>query len=871
MLRIGMCSVLCFIATYSYTQSLHKFRHEVVTTPVRFVANDYWIAVPWSGQNAPGKYVEISVTTTVASMIHIRAQGLPPLDTFLAASAMFTYKPPIDSVEISTSGIVEAKGIHIWSDTGQISVVILCRNYQSAGTMNAVPMSAWGREYEVVNYRGLDAAFYAGKDAPSEFVLIAAEDSTRVYVKSTKPIRMNGNPSAGQYIDEVILHRGQTFQCMGLNTGADLTGIKILSNKPIGVISASVCPNIPADYASCDFICEMLMPSSARGSTYYSVPFTHRAGGDSFYISGTQYEQVVYFNDSAIFNGTSPYYFLRPDITKAGTWRSDRPFFLAQYINSSSWSDSTGQSNEGYGEPSMVALVPKEDYDRDVMFQVPKISSGTAFTAYANIIVAREAITKTTLDAMPLATFPGATAVPLPGSNYTAYRVEGLLSGKHRVLSDSAAGVYLYGYGDHEAYALNGGVAQGKRDTIPPAVIFRDQCFSSRISFTDYGVTASKIAKIVIDSQANLLTLVPNLHPNYPQDSLDCTVTVEDISRESYIRLIAIDRDGNSTIVTSRYTWAYPKIEPLNLTIAYAGPTVPNYKTIAFKNTSTLLLVFSSPNHLRFQQGDQGFSLVDPDLSDLAVGQSRTFLVQYVALDAKTRSDVLLFGNECGEVNINVRGTSVGPVAYTAGFDLNCIAVGTTKDDSVIVSNDGLFKLTILGVMLEDASHFKLISGGATAIYPGQQMAYHIRYTARKAGDTNSTLFHVETKELGDLPVLVKGCALETGSVHDEPIVNEHELREAIRSSSEFAWLTPTPNPSDRSTGVRFVFGLAKQAHVTLDLFDLLGKRMNAAEAKIYDGGIHEISVDTRLFAGGTYLYRYNVDGKPYGGMLTIR
>ena len=62
------------------------------------------------------------------------------------------------------------------------------------------------------------------------------------------------------------------------------------------------------------------------------------------------------------------------------------------------------------------------------------------------------------------------------------------------------------------------------------------------------------------------------------------------------------------------------------------------------------------------------------------------------------------------------------------------------------------------------------------------------------------------------------------------------------------------PNPFNAST--RIVYEIPQQAHVRLEIFDLLGRRMATLTDEMQSAGRHEIALDASAFPSGVYIYR---------------
>jgi hypothetical protein len=108
------------------------------------------------------------------------------------------------------------------------------------------------------------------------------------------------------------------------------------------------------------------------------------------------------------------------------------------------------------------------------------------------------------------------------------------------------------------------------------------------------------------------------------------------------------------------------------------------------------------------------------------------------------------------------------------------------------------------------------------------------------------------------------------GSVRDGNASNYNELTKFLQQGLKFSWLSPVPNPSVPTHPVSFTFGVSHSADVTLELFDISGKRAALIASEHFAPGIHERYLETKAIAKGAYIYRYTIEGNSYTGKLVV-
>lgn len=887
-MRILGLFFLLLLSAAAFAAGDTSFTHTVTTTKggPPPTSNEFWFAVPQNYETQAGKYVQLYVTSDKATTVNVAITGGTTYKFPIAAYQTASFFIPL-GWEVTTSGIIENKGIRVWSNDANLSASVLSRNPATSDGTNILPIQAWGTEYVVGAYGSLYEGFGPTTyDYPSEFVVFAAYDSSVITITPSADIRVENKPDSVLHKKgvpfTVTLDKGECIQYQATLAqnldDYDMTGTVITSTKPVGVIGASQCPNIPGDFTYCDFICEMIPPVSSWGKAYHSLPFANRRGGDSFLVIGSKEGQNIYRNNS-IFCTLQKYKpFFRPDISEASSWTSDAPFMLAQYINSTTWRDDQGIDNNGIGDPAMMMHLPTTKYSDTVVFQTPTISTGTGFSNYVHVIMHDSSVAHTTLDGGPISMVPNFKKTKIPNSNYTGCSLRLIGNGTHTVESDSTVGVNVYGYGSYDSYAWSGPTkvdAIPSTDTIAPLVATTGNCNCATISINDSLAGGSGISAIFSDSLLNMsFTKDPNLITGSGKKTTFYTLCQTNKNKDAYAQISVVDMAGNRTTVVSRAKYRVSVTAlPTTLQIPYPGANIANYAEYKVINTTPAPLTLSGVDGLRLSRGNVGFSLVSPDLSDLAPSMTRVFLVKYMFGNSFPQQDTLLLGNECDLITRPI--TSFNPsseLASAYGMELPCIDFGAQIEDSAAyVVNDFLFNLTIDSITIDDKEHFTLTAPLLPASLALGDTLYAVtRYDASVGIGTDTSLVHFYTKEAGELTAVVSACVIFVGSVRDENASNYDELSRSLQQGKKFGWLAPIPNPSVPTHPVSFTFGLSHSADVTLELFDISGKRAALIASERFPPGIHERYLETKAIARGAYIYRYTIDGKSYAGKLAV-
>ncbi|HET9136798.1 MAG TPA: IgGFc-binding protein, partial [Candidatus Kapabacteria bacterium] len=540
---------------------------------------DFWFCIPQnyfrSGPNGDGsRYFLIYITSTRNTTAYVQVGTGPVMTRKVVANKTTVVKstPTIPefptSTELGSSGVAETRSIHIWSNDADLSVYFLSRALHTSDGMYCIPTTGWGTEYVVASYNGYPVNSAIG-DLPSEFCVVANQDNTYVTITPTYDIRGTGPTNIaihpkGQPFSQ-LLNKGECVQYQTTTEvvdGTDLTGTFVSATKPVGVIGASVCPNIPVGDPACDHILDMLPPIRTWAKNYFTAPFQGRKyGGDLFLVVGTKAGQEIRRNGSVAASLGQPYDFaFIPDITTPSYWTSDTTFMLVQYQQSKTHSDPTTAKTSNLGDPAMVVVNPAEQFGKKIVFQIPDsiiLSGQSNFSNVLNILVPISHENTTLIDGRPLNNpGPGLTiggkiltlAIPqkqvIPGTGWEVVYISTISTsnageGTHVLTSDTTIGLYIYGETDYDSYAWAGALgirSPTTKDTLPPIAIPDGRCFCSTVKLYDNRPIDTKLSSMGYDSVLNM-TFYPDTSFVYGggADSSYYEICVIDSSKPAYI------------------------------------------------------------------------------------------------------------------------------------------------------------------------------------------------------------------------------------------------------------------------------------------------------------------------------------------------
>ncbi len=396
---------------------------------------DFWIAA----QDYAAPIMLLRILSDTVTPVSITGPGLTSNLPSVGPPGATVSLPPL--LTVNSNQVVENKAIHITSNA-DVVVFFEAVAGNSRSEYVAIPTSELGTEYFAAAYQAR-SGFY------SEFLVVASQNNTTVTIVP-RCASIGGSP-AGVPI-QVLLSQGQTYQYRCANPG-DVTGSRITSDKPVGVIAGSDCANLPgapsnacaAQIPERDSISEMMLPvATLYGTEFYSVPLPQTTGSDIVRVLAARNNTTVTATQGATqmtftLNQGEFREFLNAPATR---YTSAQPFSVIQYASGSTPGDSLE-----------IQTIPVSAFNNQ-SFRFWVEGEGTTHK-YAIVIAPNAAVSSITLDGAPVTGF-----VPLPGGLYQQ-AIVGLVTSIHLMTASQPISVLYLSRGDNSKTAIGYGSLAG--------------------------------------------------------------------------------------------------------------------------------------------------------------------------------------------------------------------------------------------------------------------------------------------------------------------------------------------------------------------------------------------------------------------------
>ena len=272
------------------------------------------------------------------------------------------------------------KGIYL--KTNSTNVVVIGQNdvYQSSDTFLALPtIKVCCTQYI---YYGISVS---SRSYDNVVLIVGTQDNTMMDLTVTQSVNVKINDTVRSYLTSgsqysFIVNRLQTVY---IGSYYDLTGTRIMTDKPVSVFSGHECGyvlSLSSDY--CDHLIEQIPPTTYWGKTYYIAPLKGRNAYTirvlAAYNSTEVFMDCNYARNSYTINAGNSFTVTHHDQYYCAI-RSNKEILVAQYSPGSSYDGRTG-------DPMMMLAHATVHYSNEI--NLSTISSG--FSNYINIIVLKE-------------------------------------------------------------------------------------------------------------------------------------------------------------------------------------------------------------------------------------------------------------------------------------------------------------------------------------------------------------------------------------------------------------------------------------------------------------------------------------------------
>ena len=219
----------------------------------------------------------------------------------------------------------------------------------------------------------------------SQLLLVGCKDNTTITIIPSKNITLS--MKLQEPTDEtIIIQAGNSYafslhklQTLILYNSYDITGTKIISNKPLTVISGHSCTKVPTGFGVCDAITTQVPPTITWGKTFILPPLSDCTNGQRYKIiaSENNTEINIHCNGNTLINtqfiNEGKVYQFDTGHNEYCSVITNKPCYIAEAGFANAY------LNENYGDPLMLTVPPLEQYPKSDVIITPIANSNENF------------------------------------------------------------------------------------------------------------------------------------------------------------------------------------------------------------------------------------------------------------------------------------------------------------------------------------------------------------------------------------------------------------------------------------------------------------------------------------------------------------
>ena len=274
---------------------------------------------------------------------------------------------PIEYLVTDKGYAERQKGLRVYTTNNELIFVILETyiSFLNHGTYIAYPCKAFESLTEYEYY--VTSVDDPSDSTRSQILLIGCENDTSITIAPTQSVTLpedtqdslsndvNINPETTSH--QLALYRMQTLLISSFD---DLSRTKIVSNKPIVVISGHECAAVPSTAFGCEPFSVQIPPTVTWGSRFLVAPFAGRTGFQNVKAISSKENTSFIFTCGASSREASMISVLDIFIDKYCYLESNDPIFLVQL--------SFDGTVDNMGDPAITSISPVDQYLNQIEF-----------------------------------------------------------------------------------------------------------------------------------------------------------------------------------------------------------------------------------------------------------------------------------------------------------------------------------------------------------------------------------------------------------------------------------------------------------------------------------------------------------------------
>lgn len=639
------------------------------------------------------------------------------------------------TLPISDEEIYKKSALHVTSDYPVAVYVEVSGNLQDEGYLG-IPVSSLGHEYVLESYIDPTSQIQSPINYPAMAGIVNPFDGNKISVILSNNLK--GKIFQSDTISRV-LEEGDTWFISLKGKIGDLSGIKVLSDKPIGVITANQKATVPVSIEPNNYLIEQELPTHTWGHVYHINRQITRSANPIIRIYSNEDNSEIYLNGQLqttlrSTSNTAEYLELRPTVTipkGLEVISSNKPISVSLFYTG--YGDE--QSNTDFFKPSRVNLVPFEQYSGTLLFNVPKYTLETEKSEVYLYLVTQLNQDGSLPDDLELGSFTNQNLVwnkvnslsildkkefkyQFNGKRFAQVILRINKSGNYKLKCNSQLAAYIFGSNEQGSFAFPAGMPQRNlisEDKTPPVPTYVQSCDGSVIGTTiDYTGNTGDLANLIDP------IFHSNVSYNYEKDfgkivpgitnSMNWSLKVRDKNLNALAVISFRDYAGNDTTISIEYFAPKLTIQPSVVNFGNTKAGVESFQTITVINNSDTTYKIKDIN---FKYPESGFKL-SSNFNEFSLPPKSQKDIQLSFISQKTGffEDSVGLNNDCFTAfKAKLIAKTGAPKIMTTDISFNDISLPNSETKYSTVTNVGENDLTITNWKLSDNVNFSVNFG----------------------------------------------------------------------------------------------------------------------------------------------------------------
>ena len=276
---------------------------------------------------------------------------------------------------------VENKGIYLTTSSDNVTVIGQSSSGHSSDSFLVFPTMELDDDYVYYGISVPKSLEYVN----SSVLIVGTESNTIMRLTVTQDVTTGVGDaivrlSPGTQYSFVI----NRLQSILIGSPEDLSGTKIVTDRPVSVFSGHQCANVPSRVTACSHLIEQIPPTAMWGKIYYVAPLVNRTSYTikvlaahhlttvNMYCNNTLQSYTI--NEGEFFNKTSR-------MNDYCAIYSNKEVLVVQFGHGGS------EDFNNYGDPMMTLVPATNQYSNKLYFSTIHNPVTSGYNHYFNIIV----------------------------------------------------------------------------------------------------------------------------------------------------------------------------------------------------------------------------------------------------------------------------------------------------------------------------------------------------------------------------------------------------------------------------------------------------------------------------------------------------